>query len=247
MEVIRLQIETPEVYTAYSRDFQLLCRLYDCVINSTKFDVDSIKKISSTYDIKTNLLPLLQTKLGFFSNAKVTDEELRLILEAFPILVKSKGSLKSINQALNVFLKTLNLRIPIVVTKTNEETKLYNVTLPEHTIVVGLNTMFRATSQIFKDLLKYILPTGFGFYMYFYSTDREITRFVTKDTVSIIYISDDLNSLIRNDIEEYELDVENRLIGNVGLMEVRRTEAGVGTTTGKKIVHVNNSERSETE
>ena len=90
MEVIRLQNETPEVYTEQSRDFQLLCRVYDCVINSIKFDVDSIKKISSTRDIRATLLPLLQTKLGFFSNSIMSDEALRTILEAFPLIIKKK-------------------------------------------------------------------------------------------------------------------------------------------------------------
>lgn len=243
MEVIRLQNNTPEVYTAYSRDFQLLCRLYDCVINSVKFDVDSIKKISSTHDIQTNLLPLLQTKLGFFSNAKATDEELRLILEAFPILVKSKGSLKSINQALNIFLKTLNLRIPIIVTKTTDETQLYNITLPEHTIVIGLNTMFRTFSQIFKDLLRYILPAGFGFYIYFYSTDKEITRFATSNKVAIIFISDALNSLLRNNAEEEAMDetktdVEKRLVHSVSLMGVKQIKYPEGITPQDEVLEV---------
>ena len=80
MKLLRLQGEVPDPYVEQSRDFQLLVRLYDCVINSTKFDVDSIKKITDTSKIRTNLLSLLQTKLGFFSNAEIDDTSLRLIL-----------------------------------------------------------------------------------------------------------------------------------------------------------------------
>lgn len=219
MEVIRLQREIPEVYTDESRDFQLLCRVYDCVINSTKFDVDSIKKISSTRDIRTSLLPLLQTKIGFFSNSEFNDETLRTILEAFPLIMKKKGSLQSIKEILNVYLKILDLRIPVVVTKTEEETQLYNITIPEHTIVIGLNTSFQNTSNLFRDLLSYVMPAGFGYYVYFYSSLSQLTTLIDNNNVAIIYISDDINSLVRGESDSYT-GVDNRLIGNVSLMEV---------------------------
>ena len=224
MEVIRLQNEIPEVYTMQSRDFQLLCRLYDCAINSTKFDVDTIKKISSTHDIRTNMLPLLQTKLGFFSNAKTTDEALRLILEAFPSLIKSKGSLKSINEAINLYLKILNVRVPVIITKTDDETQLYNITLPDHTVVIGLSTSFKNTAEIFKDLLKYIMPAGFNYYIYFYSSVADLSNFINSDNVAIIYISDSINSLIRAKGDTFNTDVEDRLIRSVSMMEVMGKE-----------------------
>lgn len=221
MKVIRLQDETPEVYTEQSRDFQLLCRLYDCVINSTKFDVDSIKKISDTSKIRTNLLPLLQTKIGFFSNAKTDDYTLRMLLEAFPSIIKKKGSLKAINEAITVYLKILGLRIPIAITKTEGATQLYNITIPEHTIVIGLNTAFRNTAEVFKDLLSYVMPAGFGYYFYFFSSIEDITNFIYRDPVAVIYISDELNSQIRSSIDYERGSIEDRLVGNVALMGVR--------------------------
>ena len=229
MEVIRLQNETPEAYTMQSRDFQLLCRVFDCIINSTKFDVDTIKKISSTHDIRTNILPLLQTKLGFFSNVKTNDDALRLILEAFPLIIKSKGSLKSINQAINVYLKILNIRVPIAITKTEGETQLYNITIPEHTIVIGLNTAFRNTAEIFRDLLKYIMPAGFGYYMYFYTSVSDLTRFIESNDVAVIYISDDINSLVRHGDETG--DIPSRMVSNVALMEVMGSDSNETIST----------------
>ena len=224
MKVIRLQNETPEVYSMQSRDFQLLCRLYDCVINSIKFDVDGIKKITDTSKIRSNLLPLLQTKLGFFSNAKANDTYIRLILSTFPILIKKKGSLQSIHEALNVYLRILGLRIPITLMKTEGETQLYNIRIPEHTIVIGLNTAFENTSQIFKDLLSYVIPAGFGQYIYFYSSVEEVSHLINKETVSIIYISDDINSLIRTSSDFESDNIRDRMVGNVSLMEVMGTE-----------------------
>lgn len=237
MEVIRLQNETPEVYTEQSRDFQLLCRVYDCVINSVKFDVDSIKKISSTRDIRATLLPLLQTKLGFFSNSIMSDEALRTILEAFPLIIKKKGSLSAINDIINLYLKVLDLRIPVIITRTEEETQLYNITVPKHTIVIGLNTSFQSSSSLFRDLLSYVMPAGFGYYTYFYSSMNELSNLIYSDSVAVIYISDDINSLIRRYSDNYT-GVSSRLIGNVSLMEVMGREEP--SELKEKDIYINN-------
>lgn len=239
MEVIRLQNETPEVYTAQSRDFQVLCRAYDVLINSTKFDVDSIKKISDTSKIRSNMLPLLQTKLGFFSNAQANSEELRLLLEAFPLLVKKKGSLKSIQEAVNVYIKTLGLRIPFAIVRVEEPTPLYNMTIDAHNVIIGLSTGFRNTSQIFKDLLKYILPTGFGCYLYFYSSQQKLSKFLNNDKVAILYISDYLNSEMQNYddyYDEYDYNnTEKRLEHSVALTEIISYDDYTSGETTKKL------------
>lgn len=49
----------PEVYPAESRDFQLIGRVLDYVVNGVKFDIDSIRALSNTQDIMGSLLPLL--------------------------------------------------------------------------------------------------------------------------------------------------------------------------------------------
>ena len=61
MSLFRIQDKTPEVYTSTSRDFQLIGRLYDCIINGVKFDIDSILDIINTDFIDSKLLKLLQT------------------------------------------------------------------------------------------------------------------------------------------------------------------------------------------
>ena len=103
--VWRTQYNVPEVYPNESRDFQLLGRLLDCVANGTKFNIDAIRNLSNAEDIMGSLLPLLQSKLGFFSQENFTDDELREILMAFPYLIKYKGSKKSIDGALNLFVR----------------------------------------------------------------------------------------------------------------------------------------------
>lgn len=218
MKFIRTEFEVPSVYTEQSRDFQLLCRLYSFIFNSTKYDVDNIEKITNSHEIRTNLLPLLQTKVGFFSNLKIEDTSLRLILEAFPLMVKYKGSLQAIEWALNVFLKILNLRVSVIITKTESETQFYNMHLPDHTIVIGLNAAFQSNANAFGEMLRYILPAGFGYYMYFYTTVQEVLDLVEQDTVAVIYASDDINAQIRSG--RVDFNIEDRTLGNVSQMEV---------------------------
>ena len=108
--MIRLQDKTPEVYCSESRDFQLFCRLYDCVVNGIKFDIDTIPDILDAMTCRSSMLQLLQTKVGFFTNKQLTDDALRYVLTAFPMMVKNKGSLKAVQQAVNVFFKVNGIR-----------------------------------------------------------------------------------------------------------------------------------------
>ena len=95
MRLVRLQNNTPNVYTNESRDFQLFCRLYDCVNNGFLYDSDTITDIIDTSMCRSSLLSLLQTKVGFFEDtSQLDDRGLRIILGAYPIIIKNKGSWK---------------------------------------------------------------------------------------------------------------------------------------------------------
>lgn len=119
MSVLRLQNNVPEAYINKSRDFQMLCRTYDCLLNSVKFDIDSIKEISDTTLCNSSLLELLQTKLGFFTSKDINDVDLRYVLKAFPWLIKNKGSLYALECALHLFLKMNHINTPVFITVNN--------------------------------------------------------------------------------------------------------------------------------
>ena len=67
MSLLRMQNRTPPIYCEESRDFQLLCRLYDTIVNGLLFDIETITDIINTKNIRSSFLQLLQTKLGFFT------------------------------------------------------------------------------------------------------------------------------------------------------------------------------------
>ena len=59
--------------------------------------------------------------------------------------------------------------------------------------------------------------------MYFYSDIADLTSLVERESVAIIYISDIINSQVRANSDVYDT-IEDRLVGNVSLMEVRGNE-----------------------
>ena len=210
MQVFRIQENTPEVYTNTSRDFQLIGRLYDCIINGIKFDTDSILDIIDTTSIDSKLLKLLQTKIGFFTSKEVTDDDLRYVLKAFPIIVKNKGSLKGIKQAVSVFLKLKHIKAKVSVDVFNK----YGT----HPYVVQINLNVPYTDTILLDeILKYVLPTG---YVVAYSFYNDIGKFDSvidaRIGANIIVVKDSVSSLIRGNYISYRNTVEDRLIGSVG-------------------------------
>lgn len=101
--MFRVENNVPEVYVQESRDFQLFCRLYDLVLQSSRFSIDSMEQISNTQQCNNTLLTLLGSKIGIFEEFQdVPDSVLRLILDAFPYIVKAKGSLRAVQLTANV-------------------------------------------------------------------------------------------------------------------------------------------------
>lgn len=211
MSVFRLQENTPEVYTNTSRDFQLIERLYDCVINGIRFDVDSILNIVDTNSIDSKLLSLLQTKIGFFTQNDITDDDLRYILKAFPVIVKNKGSLKGIEGAVNVFLKLKHVN-------TNVYIKIFNKQGQYPYIVqIGLNMPYMDTALL-DEILKYVLPTGYVVSYMFNNNEFGTANTVMeiKMGANIVIVKDSASSIVRGSYIAYINKVEDRLIGSVG-------------------------------
>lgn len=146
--MFRLQNHVPEVYPDKSRDFQLFCRLYDLCFSDVRFSAESMRRISDTKSCDAGLLELLKTKLGLFTTTNVDDVELRYLLQAFPTLIRYKGSKQGLE-----FIKTLY-------------TKMYNVSAPnfdlteDYYIHVTFNVPPK-NDKLLIELLRYVLPTGY--------------------------------------------------------------------------------------
>lgn len=151
MAILRLQENIPDTYMVNSRDFQLISRIYDCVNNSVRFDIETLKYLSNTKFCRDSYLNILKYKLGFFED--LNENELRLILDSFPIILKNKGNLTAIRQALNLGTRLFNINSAINIVKNSESELLIEFQASNISIDTNLISFLDA-------IFKYIIPTG---------------------------------------------------------------------------------------
>lgn len=235
MSMIRLQHHTPDIYTRESRDFQLLLRLYDCVINGVEYDITTINSTLDTMLCKSNVIPLLQTKLGFFTKGQYNDEDIRYILAGFKDIIRNKGSLKAIQYLMSLYLKIKNITSPLSAYYITEEKTLSNgFIIPAYSVIIEIRSNFTDTALL-EEVLRYILPAGVGYYIYFYQTILEYDNFIYDDNATLLFTSININSRLRgsnqifNDETNKQLNLndanflnkmDNKIIGSINSMIV---------------------------
>ena len=193
MAIFRLQDNVPDVYARKSRDFQLLCNTFDAVFNGVKNDIDGIVDAADTRLCSEQLLPLLQTKLGFFTRKHLTTSELRTVLQAFKYVVRDKGSRVGILAAIEVFLKVVKASSKSKVTLVNNFLSANGYIGKEgfgDTYIVEISIeQSLVDTTLLTELLRYVLPTGYQLKYSFYSSLQAITQIQHRDTVHIVFVN----------------------------------------------------------
>lgn len=179
MATFRTQDHVPDVYTRKSRDFQLFCNLFDCINGGIKYDIDSIIDVVDTNQCNERLIPYLQTKLGFWSNVKMSAENLRIILKGFMYAVRNKGSIKGVERAVQIFLKVARIQTNVHIEVNN------NTESDPYTILIGTEEYLGDTS-ILDEILKYIIPAGYAYKYVFYADKSYETSFEYADRIRIV-------------------------------------------------------------
>lgn len=147
--MFRVEQNVPEVYINESRDFQLFSRLYDLVFQSSRFSIDSMEQSSDTLHCNDKLLPLIATKVGFFTDLNLTSYADRLILTAFPYIIRYKGCLEGIELVANLFERIMNISVEVNTEKLVQESKII---IEFHDYTPNVDLLYA--------LLSYIRPTG---------------------------------------------------------------------------------------
>lgn len=196
--MLRLQNNTPCYYTEKSRDFQLLCRLFDVVNFSTKNNVDAVSTAITSSSTKSSLLKLLCVRAGFISNFYLDNDILRNIAAAFPFIMKKKGTLQGIALATNAILKAENNpasteRIEFVIDTSNHKI-----------IVLTPITIYNKTALV--ELFRYVVPAGVDISIQTYTALGDIgqvnTTIYQKDMYDIISLQTILSSIARSSSSE---------------------------------------------
>lgn len=222
--MFRLQDNTPEVYVNNSRDFQLFCRVYDCLVNGVRFDINSMTNVLDAMTIKDNMLPLLCTKLGFFTKEDIPNDVLRVILKSFPYAIKNKGSIRGIQYAVCAILKMEGtFEIPEIIIDNDE----YIVRIYTQVDIINKRPL--------KVYLEYIVPLGY---------DVSIERYVKyiPDTTSLttnitsVQTSQENNSIsvVRgtNTIPITENGIKPEYVGQYEILQIIGSENQPNTESG---------------
>lgn len=147
--MIKLQNLVPKVYNNQSRDFQLLSRLYDLVLNSVKTNADLIYNYPISENSDQKLIDLMALTLGFKSKHNYNLIQLTALCSAFSYIIKHKGSIESIISACNTLISAEGISNTVEYELTNNNTDL-TLYIPQEVSDINL----------LKDLLVYILPAG---------------------------------------------------------------------------------------
>lgn len=215
--LFRLQDNTPSAYTEDSRDFQLMLRLMDCVNSGVGFYTDSIVNTIDTKLCTASLLELLKTKVGFLSSVEFQERELRYILRGFPYIMKYKGSLRGIQEAVYVYMNAKGMSCPH---------KVY--TDSDHNISIYIESDVSDTT-ILDEIFKFIVPAGYQVKYIFYTPTTEDNFYEYDFGGKLLDAGDTANAIIRGstDAERYgtpnpfiEHPFIGEVLGNVGSANV---------------------------
>lgn len=171
--MFRVEHNVPDVYVNESRDFQLFSRLYDLVLQSSRFSIDSMEQVSDTLRCNDTLLPLIATKVGFFTDLKLTSKADRKILSAFPYIIKYKGSMYGIQLVTNLFEQIMNTQVDIDLDSADKN----HVTIMFEDYTPDVNLIY--------SLLEYIRPTGLLIDYKVYSNVAHTADYATSDEVTV--------------------------------------------------------------
>ena len=150
---LQLEHNVPDVYVEKSRDFQLLCRILDVVLNAAAERASGIVDNLDVDTIEEELLYPLVRRMGFTSKQYFPPRVLKNIAENFPHIIKNKGTIKAIEEAAYTILSA-EQAIKYLEVKYN----------PESAQVTILTSAGKELSDSYIDqltaLLEFIMPAG---------------------------------------------------------------------------------------
>jgi hypothetical protein len=199
--MIKIQDLTPTIYYNHSRDFQLMGRLYELVLNYSKTNAANLYNLPVGKNMDEQLLKLLALTLGFTPKKNYNSKQLRAICSVLPIILQHKGSIQALVLATDALLAAEGVKQPLDYTL-----------IPKQRLVLYVAQELEDLSLL-TDLLDYLLPAGLSCYIVKETqlvTGIE-TAFGVTDTVKV-YRADE--TLLSNITPEHRLAALS--FGNIG-------------------------------
>ena len=225
--MFRLQDNVPEVYVEKSRDFQLFCRLFDACFGATKYSVDSITKLVDSARVNNSMLAPLQTKVGFFSDLDISEDKLRIIIDAFPYIIRNKNSQRGLDYV-QALIKRLSKDATIVLEFAKEENSS-NSDADKSVLVVSSSTK-NVDFELIDELLRFVLPSGYNVTYQIANTQTPTNvDYVLKENVSIKTDYDDNLSRVSSvqhvaSSKSAIYDINRGVVGLTKVYDPRKTD-----------------------
>ena len=155
MDIFRVEKNVPDVYVNESRDFQVLLRLLTYILAAGENNAYDLKYLNSPNEINSSLLTLMQGKVGFFTDNYYSDAQIRDVVDSFADVVKYKGSMRGVREAVALFFNALNVdgKVNITVNNYVEEGGQYLIDIEVNADVLDFKLLY--------DLLQYVVPFGY--------------------------------------------------------------------------------------
>lgn len=184
MSYINIEKKVPKAYLIDSRDFQLLCRIFNVIENSSRADIESMISVLDTAICRDRVLSLWKTKLGIFESLEVTSDILREILVAFPYILKNKGSKKAIEESIALFTRLNGIKTEVKVDIVNNE-ESDNGYLPYH-ILITIESLDGSFIDTLDKVLSYVVPTGYEIYYKLIARNKYSSTVLTSDNNAVM-------------------------------------------------------------
>lgn len=195
--MIKLQNYTPAIYYKDSRDFQLLGRLFDLVLNSIKTEADLLYNLPLSNNSDEKLLELLALTLGFKPKHQYNAKQLKAVCSVFAEILRNKGSIKAIKIACEALFNSMDISqaLDYDFTTGKDKTELNLYIAQDFGDITILN-----------DLLSYVLPAGMSCNIIreFHILTESNTNISITDTVTPYKINTAETSKIIKIIEDKE-------------------------------------------
>ena len=211
--MINVQRCVPEIYYNESRDFQVLARAFEVLFNYLKTNVDVIEGFPLSKNFDNSLLTLLAYTVGFISKHNYNANDLFKVCANFAKLLQYKGSITSIELAINTLLNAQQIKKRAQLERDESDRYHFIINLPyEITDLVLL-----------EDIFDYILPAGFTYSFVF-------SEFIDKVP--------DVKLVSENETHVYEY-TDNKKLAGIAKGVDENFDYDVNPNTPKTITQVN--------
>lgn len=147
--MIKTENLVPRVYYEHSRDFQLLGRLFEVLMNQPKLGADMLYDIRSQGFAGDRLIDLLASTVGFSVKEQFDVSQLEAACSVFALALRNKGSLRGIELAGQVLVHAAGNQDEFSCVVSDDGTSI-DMFIPE-----GITDI-----RLLKALLEYLMPVG---------------------------------------------------------------------------------------